>query len=71
MIVAATLMRQYGATREGVHDGLSKVKDIPSVVFGSITFDPATRRVKNPSQFELLVKGGAFTLWDGTPARAS
>jgi branched-chain amino acid transport system substrate-binding protein len=71
MIVAATLMRQYGATREGVHDGLSKVKDIPSVVFGSITFDPATRRVKNPSQLELLVKGGAFTLWDGTPARAS
>jgi branched-chain amino acid transport system substrate-binding protein len=71
MIVAATLMRQYGATRDGVHDGLSEIKDIPSVVFGSITFDPATRRVKNPSQLELLVKGGAFTLWDGTPARAS
>ena len=71
MIVAATLMRQYGATREGVHDGLSKVKDIPSVVFGSITFDPVTRRVKNPSQIELVVKAGAFTPWDGTPARAS
>jgi len=71
MIVAATLMRQYGATRDAVHDGLSKVKDIPSVVFGSIGFDPATRRVKNPSQIELLVKAGAFTLWDGTPARAS
>jgi hypothetical protein len=40
-------------------------------VFGSITFDPATRRVKNPSQIELLVKGDAFTLWDGTPVRAS
>jgi len=71
MIVAATLMRQYGATRDGVHDGLGKIKDIPSVVFGSITFDPATRRVKNPSQIELVVKGDAFTLWDGTPARAS
>ena len=71
MIVAATLMRQYGATREGVHEGLSKVKDIPSVVFGSITFDPVTRRVKNPSQIELVVKAGAFTPWDGTPARAS
>lgn len=71
MIVAAMLMRQYGATREGVHDGLAKIKDIPSGVFGSITFDPATRRVKNPSQIELLVKGDAFTLWDGTPARAA
>jgi branched-chain amino acid transport system substrate-binding protein len=71
MIVAATLMRQYGATRDGVHGGLSKVKDIPSVVFGSTIFDPTTRRVKNPSQIELLVKAGAFTLWDGTPARAS
>jgi branched-chain amino acid transport system substrate-binding protein len=71
MIVAATLMRQFGATRDGVHDGLAKVKDIPSVVFGTTTFDPATRRVKNPSQIELLVKAGAFTPWDGTPARAS
>ena len=71
MIVAATLMRQYGATRAGVHDGLSKAKDIPSVVFGSITFDPETRRVKNPSVIELVVKNDAFTLWDGSPARAS
>jgi branched-chain amino acid transport system substrate-binding protein len=70
MIVAATVMRQYGATRAGVHNGLPKVKGIPSVVFGSATFDPATRRVKNPSQIELLVKAGTFTLWDGTPARA-
>jgi branched-chain amino acid transport system substrate-binding protein len=44
MIVAATLMRQYGATREAIHDGLPKARDIPSVVFGSTTFDPATRR---------------------------
>lgn len=71
MIVAATVMRQYGATRAGVHDGLAKIKDIPSVVFGSITFDPATRRVKDPSAIELVVKSGAFTLWDGSPARAS
>lgn len=69
MMVAATLMRDYGATRQGVHDGLAKAKDIPSVVFGSITFDPVTRRVKDPSQIELLVKNGAFTLWDGSPAR--
>ncbi|HTC07253.1 MAG TPA: ABC transporter substrate-binding protein [Acetobacteraceae bacterium] len=71
MIVAATLMRQYGATRAGVHDGLSKAKDISSVVFGSITFDPETRRVRNPSVIELVVKNGAFALWDGSPAQAS
>ncbi len=71
MIVAATLVRQYSATRAGVHDGLSKAKDIPSVVFGSITFDPETRRVRNPSVIELVVKNGAFALWDGSPAQAS
>jgi branched-chain amino acid transport system substrate-binding protein len=71
MMVAATLMQRYGATRQAVHDGLGKATDIPSVVFGSIHFDPETRRVKNPSQIELVVQNGAFIPWDGAPAKAS
>jgi branched-chain amino acid transport system substrate-binding protein len=71
MIVAATLMRQYGATREGVHEGLAKAKDIPSVVFGSIQFDSKTRRVEHPSVIELVVKNDVFIPWDGSPAKAS
>jgi branched-chain amino acid transport system substrate-binding protein len=71
MIVVASVMYQFGATRAAVHDGLAKVDNIPSVVFGTIRFDPETRRVKNPSVIELVVKDGAFRLWDGSPARGS
>ena len=49
MVVAVTVMRRYGAARQAVRDGLAQVQDVPSVLFGSVRFDPATRRVKNPS----------------------
>ena len=65
MIVAATLLRDYGASREAVHDGLAKADNIPSVVYGSVRFDSATRRVENPSVIELVVHDKAFTVWDG------
>jgi branched-chain amino acid transport system substrate-binding protein len=66
MILAATVMREYGVSRKAVHDGLAQVRDVPSVVFGKISFDPATRRVKHPASVDLVVKNGAFALWDGT-----
>jgi branched-chain amino acid transport system substrate-binding protein len=70
MIVAASVMREYGATRQAVHDGLGTIKDIPSVVFGSVQFDAETRRVKNPSVVELVVHNGAFQLWEGAKPQA-
>jgi branched-chain amino acid transport system substrate-binding protein len=63
MVVAATVMRQFGADRQAIHDGLGKVRDVPSVLFGSVTFDPATRRVSAPSSVDLVVKDGRFTVW--------
>lgn len=54
-----------GPTREGVHNALSQLKDVPSVIYGKATFDPATRRVLNPSFVSLQVKDGAFVPWDG------
>ena len=68
LILVAAAMRQSGATRTGVHDGLLAVRDVPSVLFGSVTFDPATRRVHHPASIDLVVRHGAFALWDGTPA---
>jgi len=56
MILIGALVKQFGATREGIHEGLAKIKDVPSVVYGSMTFDPATRRVAG-AKFERL--------WDG------
>lgn len=54
-----------GPTREGVHAALPQLKDVPSVIYGKATFDPATRRVQNPNFVDLQVKDGAFVLWDG------
>ncbi len=34
---------------EAMHDGLRPVRDVPSVLFGTVTFDPETRRVAGPS----------------------
>ena len=63
MVVATTVMRQFGATRQAIHDGLAQVRDVPSVLFGSVTFDPATRRVSHPSSVDLVVRDGQFEVW--------
>jgi branched-chain amino acid transport system substrate-binding protein len=55
-----------GPTRQGIHDALPKLKDVPSVIYGKVTFDPETRRVQNPFFENLIVKGGQFVTWDGT-----
>ena len=70
MILFAALARQYGPTREGIHNGLLHIKDVPSVLYGKVTFDPVTRRAQAASYKFLLVKDNAFTIWDGVkPAR--
>ena len=59
------IARQYGSSREAIHDGIGKAKDLPSVVFGSATFDPATRRVSGAHFVKLIVRDGKFVIWDG------
>ena len=66
MILFAELVRQFGPTREAIHAGLTKIRDVPSVVYGKVTFNPETRRVQAANYKYLLVKDGAFTIWDGT-----
>jgi branched-chain amino acid transport system substrate-binding protein len=67
MVLFAELCKQFGPTREAMHDGLAKIHDVPSVIYGHITFNPETRRVPNPVFKYLVVKDGAFALWDGAP----
>jgi branched-chain amino acid transport system substrate-binding protein len=66
MNLFAALVQQFGATREGIHTGLAKIRDVPSVVYGRMSFDPATRRVSGARYERLVVKDGRFTLWDGS-----
>ncbi len=68
MMLLATVMRQFGTSRTEIRDGLANVKDVPSVLFGTVQFDPATRRVRHPASIDLVVRDGAFALWDGKPA---
>ena len=68
MILMAQVMREFGIDRKSIHDGLAKVKDVPSVIFGKATFDPATRRVSGAMNVELVVKDGHFTVWEGGTA---
>ena len=66
IILIAKAIEIGGPTRQGVHDALPKLKDVPSVTNGKVTFDVATRRVLNPVFSPLIVKDGQFVSWDGT-----
>jgi branched-chain amino acid transport system substrate-binding protein len=68
MNVAIAALRKGGATRQGAHDGLAAIKDVPSLVYGQLTFDTASRRVRQPAIAYLMVKDGQFAAWDGKPA---
>jgi branched-chain amino acid transport system substrate-binding protein len=65
--VAYAAIKLAGPDRKAIRDGLAQLKDVPSVVFGTIRFDPETRRVSAPENVNLVVKDGAFALWDGKP----
>jgi branched-chain amino acid transport system substrate-binding protein len=72
LILVATVIKQSGPDRKAIHDTLATIKDIPSVIYGKVAFDPATRRISGPKNINIIVKGGAFALWDGTkPAVAA
>lgn len=66
IFLIAEAIKVGGPTREGVLAALPQLKDVPSVVYGTVTFDPETRRALNPKYENLIVKDGAFVVWDGT-----
>lgn len=68
MVLFGMLCEQFGTTREAMQTGLLNIKDVPSVIYGKVTFNPETRRVQRPNYKVLVVKDGKFTLWDGTRA---
>jgi branched-chain amino acid transport system substrate-binding protein len=71
IILIAEAIKLGGPTREGVHSALSQLKDVPSVKYGTVTFDLETRRVQAPQFSPIQVKDGKFVAWDGTKPTAS
>ena len=63
--VAVAAARLGGATREGILQGFQQLKDVPSVVYGSITCDPATRRVASPQLTPTVLRGGTWVALHG------
>lgn len=58
--VAVAAAKQGGTTREGILKGFREVKDVPSVVYGAVSFDPATQRVQDPKLTPTILKDGKW-----------
>jgi branched-chain amino acid transport system substrate-binding protein len=54
-----------GTTRDGILKGFQQLKDVPSVVYGKITFDQTTRRVQSPQLTPTILKGGKWVAYNG------
>ncbi|NNC13667.1 ABC transporter substrate-binding protein [Planctomonas sp. JC2975] len=63
--VAVAAAEKGGITREGILKGFSEIKNVPSVVYGKITFDPNTRRVASPKLTPTTLKGGKWVVYNG------
>jgi branched-chain amino acid transport system substrate-binding protein len=66
VVLLSEVIKQYGTDRKAIRDGLANIKNVPSVIYDKATFDPQTRRVLGAKSINLVIKGGKFTLWDGS-----
>ena len=61
--IVAAAIKQAGPDRAGIHNALGQLKDVPSVIYGKVTFN-ANRRVSNLSQTKIVIKNGQFVVWN-------
>jgi len=58
--VAVEAAKIGGTSRAGILKGFRELKDVPSVVYGTITFDPTTRRIAEPTLTPVVLKDGKW-----------
>ena len=63
--VAAAALNASKLDRTSVKDAFAKIKDVPSVIYGKVTFNAATRRVDDFLGARLVVKAGQLIAWNG------
>ena len=63
--VAAAALNASKLDRTSVKEAFAKIKAVPSVIYGKVTFNPATRRVDDFLGARLVVKGGQLIAWNG------
>ncbi|MDW8234507.1 MAG: ABC transporter substrate-binding protein [Roseiflexaceae bacterium] len=67
MILVYHVIKQAGPDRKAIRDTLATIKDVPSVIYGKVQFNPETRRISNPRNIQLVIRDGRYTVWDGVP----
>ncbi|RFA10705.1 hypothetical protein B7R54_16945 [Subtercola boreus] len=60
LYVAVAAAKAGGATRDGILKGFQELKDVPSVVYGTISLDPTTRRVQSPQLTPTILTDGKW-----------
>jgi len=63
--LAAAVIELGGTDRKAIRDAFAAVKDVPSVIYGKVNFNPATRRVDDFLGARLVIRGGKLVAWDG------
>jgi len=63
--VAVEAAKLGGITRDGILKGFQQLKDVPSVIYGKITFDQSTRRVASPQLTPTVLQDGKWVEYKG------
>jgi branched-chain amino acid transport system substrate-binding protein len=63
--LAAAVIALGGTDRAAVRDAFAKVRNVPSVIYGKVTFNASNRRVDDFLGARLVVKNGKFAVWEG------
>jgi branched-chain amino acid transport system substrate-binding protein len=63
--VMAAVLNASKLDRTSVKTAFAQIKDVPSVIYGKVTFNPATRRVDDFLGARLVVKNGQLVAWGG------
>ncbi len=63
--IAVAAAKAGGTTRAGILKGFGEITHVPSVVYGTVTFDPATRRILHPQFTPTILKDGKWVAYNG------
>lgn len=69
ILAAAVLNAAKPLDRAGVKAAFATVKEVPSVIYGQVAFNPAIRRVEEFLGARLVVQGGKLVAWNGKAAK--
>jgi len=69
ILAAAALNAAKPLDRNGVKAAFATVKNVPSVIYGTVTFNPTTRRVDDFLGARLVVTGGKLVAWTGKASK--